>query len=317
MEFVFNELSLEPICDSVYAARERMERFVQVIRAAASFGASKTVRTPRGFRSYPLAPDYVIENWVRDRENVAKGLRDYLLTIATKGPFCEEIWHALSKPEDCECTFNKEAILGLGIAYFNDRPAVGFDGSVYFKDDPVRIDIAYVDDDSVCCEQVEVCCMTSLRHVAARESWLKEKCELERQAKDGADLWLRREMIYPNLRFSDSCRGFIEPLSGNDPRLKHIARHLNVLNSCASTWESGAFDPVGIEWSNESEMTMKSGKLRDERVFKFPDGESRCCEPHSKLRGLNLRVHFLGETSENDRSVYVGYIGKHLPTASG
>ncbi len=53
---------------------------------------------------------------------------------------------------------------------------------------------------------------------------------------------------------------------------------------------------------------MKREKLKNDGMFKLPDGGTECFELHLKLG--DIRIHIFPDNFK----VYVGYIGTHLPT---
>lgn len=60
---------------------------------------------------------------------------------------------------------------------------------------------------------------------------------------------------------------------------------------------------------DESDTVKRSPNLRRQRLFTGPDGVQRECFPHVLLGGLRLHFCFARHT------VWVGYLGPHLPTA--
>ncbi len=314
MELSFNELSLMTTSPSIDEAREKMTRFIGVIRATTRYGVALTIRTPRNFRQAPLAAGYVVENWIRDHTRVSKEERAFLLAVATKGPYAEEVFGAMRGATDCECLHDGHQATGLGIAYLCDSPAVGFSGQAYTDIDYAVVDVTYISDVDVVNESVEVCVLGYIEHVRARENWIRQRVDRERQLPDGTTLWRRRMQRFPRLIFCDSTRRFIEQIGAGDHSLRHIVRHLEIIDSTCDAWIDGPFDPRGIEWSNESGETMEHARYGPMRIFKCPDGKSRPFIAHSKIRGSNLRIHFFADDTGESRVVMIGYVGPHLPT---
>jgi hypothetical protein len=90
-----------------------------------------------------------------------------------------------------------------------------------------------------------------------------------------------------------------------------------VLDTHVQNWESGNFDwhklkaSTNLNVSPESDSTLRLYSAQ--RKFKLPDGRREVFELHIKVG--DLRFHFYPDNQ--DRKVYVGYIGVHLPTSSG
>ncbi|MEN8215154.1 MAG: hypothetical protein ABFS56_02000, partial [Pseudomonadota bacterium] len=88
---------------------------------------------------------------------------------------------------------------------------------------------------------------------------------------------------------------------------------LKRLNQYAKDWIEGAYSvqrlrEYGLDVSGESDGTLiKYGQLRK---FRLPNRERKLFEQHIKTG--DLRFHFYPD--EKTKTIYVGYIGKHLPT---
>jgi hypothetical protein len=315
VQLVFNELCLGTLSGSVVEARARMSRFLQVAKVAATNkGITKTITTPKAFRSSELASGYVVQQWVRDHEAVVKTERDYFLTIATKGPYCEEVWKQLVASTECECECEGQVALGLGTAYLTESASIALDGVEAFASGTASVRFSYVDDCDVVTEEGDVCCLSTIGHLKQCEGWLDELVRRESEVANGIDLWRRRATRLPDLILCEGCQNFIEGLGGGEPRFKAILRHLDVINDTAKTWRTGELSPKGILWSSEGSQTMKHPVYGEMRKIRCPDGKYREFSAHSKLIGLNLRIYFYGEVSGQQRQVFIGYVGPHLPT---
>lgn len=119
-------------------------------------------------------------------------------------------------------------------------------------------------------------------------------------------------IFLPNLIFSKDAFDGISAITDS----KLYTSIINALRQLDSNnkecWKRGYYEhrslPVAI--SGESESTMKDPRLSRQRCFLFPDGKERCCELHVKINRDAQRIHIFPENSK----IYVGYIGKHLPT---
>ena len=89
---------------------------------------------------------------------------------------------------------------------------------------------------------------------------------------------------------------------------------LKLFNDFCASWQIGNFDlktlnaQTSLNASGESQQTMK--KYGSHRRFKLTDGRREIFELHIKTG--DLRFHFFPDN--NNKCVYMGYIGKHLPT---
>jgi hypothetical protein len=101
---------------------------------------------------------------------------------------------------------------------------------------------------------------------------------------------------------------------GNSRFFAQIVEKLKELNNVAFKWKEGAFSYKAINRehplviSPESEQTMNQyGNLR---TFSLPDDRREIFELHVKTG--ELRFHFYPDN--DNRIIYVGYIGPHLST---
>jgi len=80
--------------------------------------------------------------------------------------------------------------------------------------------------------------------------------------------------------------------------------------------EQSSFDIkiLGFNARDESASVKNDSKLKALRKFKKPDGSYSYFYNHISFSGnFNGRIHF--EANDNLKKIYIGYIGKHLPTA--
>ncbi len=318
MDTMLNELSLNQLSPSVDLARQRMVRFVQVLSSLKSISKQTLLRVPRGFRQHTLADGYVVENWIRDRDFVSEEYRKFLLEIASRAPYLDDLWDHHMADGEFECYHGETLAKGFGVAHLADSPAVGLDGIEEFADDPVPVKIVYLDSTDVVEEVAQICCITSQQQVASRTAWLTSKIQSEKAIANGEDLWDRRIALLPRLDFSNGTKSYLCSLSHGNPALVKVYEHLRTLNETCELWTGGAFIPVGIDWTDESPETMAEPLLANQRIFRCHDGIRRTITTHSKIKAFNLRIYFLGIDSGNqqDRRVIVGYIGRHLPTVN-
>lgn len=128
--------------------------------------------------------------------------------------------------------------------------------------------------------------------------------------------WKDKTKLFPSITFCDKVETQCAEL-GNSPDFYKILFRLKELNNVAKEWTVGAFNHkevvanVGLIISTESESTLNNEKFRQERIFKLPSGDSKLFDLHIKIGG-GLRICFYPDN--DDKKIYVGYIGKHLST---
>jgi len=124
-------------------------------------------------------------------------------------------------------------------------------------------------------------------------------------------LWERKEKLFSKLILCPSVEDDLKKIGSK--YFSQIVNKLVALDKYVTTkWLVGEFNYRDANYSSsltispESKGTME--KYGNERLFKMPDGTTKYFELHIKTG--DLRFHFYPE----NRKIYIGYIGKHLPT---
>jgi hypothetical protein len=311
MDLVFNELSAQVAAPTITDSRESMAQLLKVVRQACKYGSSRTLRTTRDLLHQPLARGYLMSQWLNDCK-VDIEQRRFFKAIATKAPYLEQI---LGMEEDnqqavFEFLHNKERALGLGVALLWESPALSLPGDSRFANDPVAITVRTLDETRETEQQAEVCCLSTVEQVVSRKTWLKAR--IQRDIRNGSDLWRMRHQLFPQLIFCASTERQITNLHGQEPYFQQVCRHLFVINTHFAEWTDGPLELQGIAWSEESKETLGHPQYGPTRRFVCPDGVERMFSLHSKPTGGTIRIYFL--PIPNTKQAYVGYIGPHLPT---
>jgi hypothetical protein len=129
-------------------------------------------------------------------------------------------------------------------------------------------------------------------------------------------LWERKEKLFSRLILCSNVKNNLGKIGSGSSYFTQIVSRLVALDRFAvKEWTMGKFsyrkanELSSLRISLESESTMSQKKYRDLRLFKTPDGTIECFELHIKTG--DLRFHFFPDNGK----IFVGYIGKHLPTA--
>lgn len=314
MEIAVNELSACGAYNSPQEARAGMRRFIDVSRAVFRLGAERTLRTTSDFMGRELARDYPVARWLNDGV-VDREERLFFKVIATKPPFLDDLMAQAEERQGTvlEFEFDEIRALGLGMAYLWDAPAVSLDGDERFRRDMVAVSSRSFGNTEVLLEEeVEVCCLSRLPQVESRKGWIASR--IQREVKTGEDLYRRREVLLPNLLFSDDAPRQLCDLNGRESFFQQVCRHLFVLNEYVGGWYGGAFSMAGIAWSEESEETLHHPEYGPMRRFACPDGNEQTFSLHTKPSGGNVRIHFF--PIREKQQAFVAYIGPHLPTVT-
>lgn len=99
--------------------------------------------------------------------------------------------------------------------------------------------------------------------------------------------------------------------------VKSVCSELITLDKYATTvWHSGRFSidevrGMGIDISDESTSVHEKPKLKAYRLFRINEAiGSRYCFLHLKIGVIRVYIY----PDDNERKIYVPYIGRHLPT---
>ncbi|KPL90308.1 hypothetical protein SE18_06725 [Herpetosiphon geysericola] len=135
----------------------------------------------------------------------------------------------------------------------------------------------------------------------------------KRSVRDGRDAYERRSELFPDLEWTETALDALKQLEANDQHWTHIKRHLFQFQAYAASWQTGAFNKnaLNLVCSPESEATINL--YAKERTYKCADDEYRLFTWHSKLYDA-IRIHFFPDGARH--KIIIGYIGKHLPTAT-
>lgn len=121
--------------------------------------------------------------------------------------------------------------------------------------------------------------------------------------------------IFSSLYFCEEFTRDITTIRDSSTLEDIIGRLIN-LNRFAEQWTNGGFQLealkqyVGNEVSTESETVVNNPQLSNFRTFQLPSGEYVYFEYHIKLGDTRIYIH----CDAHAHRVYVGYVGKHLPT---
>ncbi len=314
---MFNELSVEKF-DAVAIAHDRMKLFVKTCSRAREIGwKSLRLHESIGENVYyiEISDNYFVGKWVEECKE--KDVVSLFKGIITESPLLKgDDDKQVNDWGNTEYSINGDIAKGLGAAHFMDTLAVSFweESSRYYKEF-VKVHCKVINEDLKINEfDVDVVHASLPEHVDKHKIWFEER--IRKEAENRKDLWEKRETYFPNLIFCGETEKNLtqgETLAG----ISRVFEKLKRLNDYAAEWKEGGFSvegvaAKGVDVSNESDSTMQHPRLKNMRKFRLPNGEKETFEPHIKTAGL--RFHFYAD--EATHQIYVGYIGKHLPTSS-
>ncbi len=310
MDQIINELSANGGYPDQYAADDGMQQLLSISKQLIAIGFNKIIRTTRSFLTRNLAERYSVFTWATEKTTNPRQreFQRYFLTLATKSPFIEDFLAQEEEKRLIEYQHDLETAFGVGLAELWGAPVLSFGSDTRFRRDYINATKTIVDEESETNQTIQVLNLWEsgqlerLRNEIERTSW--------QVVRNGRKLLAELPNLLTKLRVCDSACKQIERLSGYEQFFPEIVKHLIILNKTMETYTYGSFDPVGINWSVDSALTLQ--QFSDCRTFVCQDGENRTFTYHSKILSANKRIYFFPLPSEG--VVHIGYVGEHLPT---
>lgn len=314
MDLVLNERSFEPVAPSRPAAYGRIDTLVDVLVAASQRGVRGALRSTDDATERPLAQAVTLATWLNDR-SVDAEKRRRLRSALSKAPYVEAALTQLEASSEATLDVYLGAALSRSatLAHRLDAPLVSCDVAPWDRD-PLTARLETLEADTLVEQVLELCNLYSVDSVERRTPWLRER--LQQELANGAELVQRARELLPRLDFVDAARAQLRALTGSERVFRFVLQHLFALNDRAAQWshdEPSFTAGYRFRCSDESQATL--AKYRAARTFMCPDGQARCFSMHSKVNVDAWRIHFIPDRAA--LRVLVGYVGPHLPTASG
>jgi len=312
IELVLNELSQEPRARSVAEGRGRMTQFINTVLALRGLGVYSPLRSTVDLNDCLLADDYRLVQWRNDHE-VSREQRQFWRSLGVKVPLLREQdpVELRDRAQEFEFRLMGEEARGLGVTFLLDGMALSFASEKRWDSGRIEILVRFLDEAgelSVLAQAVHHA--SSPAHVIDHRSWVRD-C-VRGAARDGEDLWMRREELFPTLVFCDRVARQLKDLTAGNPLLRAVSKRLFELEEYFAGWSTGPFCPDRLpsRVSPESQGTLN--QYRRERTFRCPDGEYRLFRWHVRITPHGWRIFFFPD--EKSRRCLIGYIGPKLPT---
>ena len=311
MTLVFNELSAGDPAPNIYDARERAANMVQAIAELAGKRAVSLVAIG-SFDLYGvrLADGYTLHQWLTDQA-VDRDLRALLWAISAKVSFDQDVPGAI-KDRFClsEFRYDDQDAAGLGLAYLLGTATVSLRSRERWAIVHLRLRHTWIELDERVHSQEVVALNIADRSQAEQVN--DELLKFARNELTGNPTGLadRKQECFPHLAFGADVDDQLSILSGDV--IEQVVGKLIVLDGAVRDWRRDATrNPVLPNVHTEGKSTMdRYGNLR---VFRGPNGVRKEYRPHAMV-GFSYRIHFV--VDERNRVLEIGYIGKHLPTAT-
>ncbi|HKS72592.1 MAG TPA: hypothetical protein VJQ82_05300 [Terriglobales bacterium] len=305
---VFNELSANHMSPSVEVARGRLRTFSDILIDPRIKGQKRLV-TPPEFPQLQIAAGYSVGRWLCDRGWGDPDRRVRIKTLIDKCDYyqdCVPPDELESHAVEYRCA--DELARGLFVAFSVDGLAVSFSTENRWDSPAIELYKYWLDGDNVQSRSITVVHVCRTDHLDDHREWLRQQEPLP--PTSGAELWNRKDWLFPNLDFCESAEEQIKNLKGDDHEFRAVARGMCDLQNYCATWNSSNFDIHLLNnASGESASTLQM--YSEERTFRCPDGAYRLFNWHLK-RG-DVRIHFFD--FPKSKRILVGYVGRHLRIA--
>lgn len=308
MDLFFNELSIKEGADKE-TGKQWMSGLIGVFKNAYIMGF-KELKTTEEFRTFPLAPGYIIDDWLHDPQ-VDRETQLFVKTKASRPPFIDQVVEQKDNENNRlhEFKYNGQKAAGLGAAYLFETIALSFANSSAWDRHRVEIQVVeYTEEERIKSTVEEVKHASKPTHLDLLEAWINTRKRSD--IPYGKLLWLKRKEYFPHLIFCKDVEKQIDFLTGNEPGFHLIKKRLFELEDFCSTWNTGIFTGENFPSKVTSESESRIAHFKDELTKVYPDGKEREFYWHLRYTPGHGRVHFSPDNSE--RRIYIGYIGSKI-----
>jgi putative addiction module killer protein len=177
LEMVFNELSFDPLAPNSAVAKQWMQEFIDLVRAAQKLEI-KSLRVHSSFNQAQLASNYSIAQW-RNDPNVDRERQRFFKSLQTKSPFIDiQTEHEVQdQTEQSEFHHQNTVSYGLGIAYLIEALAVSFPSAPHWQAAQVQLQYSFFDPDTteIISQDIKVPHASTKQHLELNYSWIEEQ----------------------------------------------------------------------------------------------------------------------------------------------
>lgn len=315
VEPILDESSLVP--SSTRSPAARIEALAQTLRALDELGVARVLRSVRDAPDRDLGGSRGLRAWCFDR-GTSRDPGRLVATRLDKQPYIDGdggLFAAAEGDRAVEARVAGERVVGLGLAALTDGIVVALTTEIRASGEKITVDVIYLDDGAQREEHVVVGTFAAAHEVTQARQQVIDR--VDRAVPNGAAIITRLEELFPRLRLGDNARTSISALTGSEPVFSQLVRHLRALDEGARVWTTGAYAPMAVSFSVESEATLSHGSYGPQREFPAPAGvvAKERWSLHTKLTGGNgARMYFRAERVDGQAVVLVGYFGPHLDT---
>ncbi|TJW00075.1 MAG: hypothetical protein E5W97_30295 [Mesorhizobium sp.] len=311
-ELVLNDLSVPADECTQAVAVERLKHLVGALRGISNTDPGFTLSGPHALvdltfgANWPLA---VLRNSAQcvDENIYIKTIQDrfpYSKAVAeVGGPAIEEVDYRLRANAPI---FPDGQALGLGLAHQFNGIALSVRSHPFWHQSQIELTRSSLNESgNIAQEDVDcrnVCCLNDVAfHADAIIAAATPN------VNSGVELWARREVLFPHLRFIPRTRPQLEALLQGDPVFEAVLTRLVELDKAVRHWRENhlARPPYSFSVTKESRTRLA--------LVAFPDdaGTVHSFSDHAKFGPIEGRLHFV-LVSGVDGFALIGHVGRKL-----
>ena len=294
---VFNELSL-PLKDI-----KEFEYFFEVLSELKSLGLDK-IRMDQKFTQYPeILPSIPFQQLLgqidRDKAIRLKSFIKNGITII-ESPLILKDEQENEQLLENEYIYNNNSIIGaLACCDIWNTITISFYSSEEWNKEKIILKKQTILDEKEI--DIEIRHSSTIEHLSIHQDFFTELDEDKKLGITQNNFWIQREKSFPNKIIF--CKEIEKQIKDIDKSVFEQA--ISILRDI----ESDKKKIRDYNYSGESQSVKDDEKLKKLRCFTINDNKVYFDKHIKSLPNAN-RIYFL----EQDDKIYIGYIGKHLPT---
>lgn len=316
MYLFLNELSVPVGSIHFEDAKRVFKAFVATVRAVRNAAPSAALFAHQNIRNLSIGRSYNVA-FLRNLPD-CKEESQYLSRLQDRAPMslslaevrdcCHEMVQYFY-PIDFEGNPSAVEVEGLGLAHFFDGAAVSFNSDSMWSREMIPLVLHSMQPDSSILEsEVSARNFSSAGHVSTRSEWLSS-FQISNRVADGAELWARREELFPYLEFIPRTKSQVSGMKVGEHLFLQAHSHLEKLNEAIREWDpTTMFAPeFPFQVRPESQSRINDGLVD----FSERDGSVSTFSEHIYLAPPPHRLHFLIKAAPRKVAV-IGHLGRKL-----
>jgi len=280
---------------------------VDLLRAVKRRRRDTVLHSAVPLRDVRIGDRYSIAVWCNDGDRREEWR--FLRSLQDRAPFQVRLAELGIDVMETDYRHGENRAEGLGLAHMFGGLAVSLDYEPRWRDLRVALTREALEerddgDVDIVAADVETVHASHQGHVAELQDWLEHACR--QPVADGADLWRRREELFPALDFLPRVEAQLRALHASNPWFGAVAQRLDELNRAVAEW-----NPANTpEPPYRSRVTPEHAQRKRLCRFEDLDGEIRVFDLHARFTPGAGRLHFRLDAPR--RCAIVAHAGRKL-----